>query len=106
MVLPRQNPRVIAQPNGEDILLFNPANGMLRQANASGRLVWSMCDGEHSLDDIVHELTAIYDVDPDTVRKDVLDLISALSTAGFLEENLTTEGGECDEKAVSKARSD
>lgn len=95
----RQNPRVLTQPDGENIILFNPDNGMLRKSNASGRMIWSMCDGRHSVDDIVRQLTATYEVDPDTARKDVLNMIEALSSAGFVEV-VVREGGESSEKAL------
>lgn len=90
---PKRNPATLTQPDGENLLLFNPATGALRQSNCSGRFIWSMCDGKHSLEDIVRAMIAAYDVDPDTARMDVLSLIDALEDGGFVE---STSGKEED----------
>jgi hypothetical protein len=52
----------------------------------TGAIVWDRIDGETSLDELVVALAAEYDTDPERVRSDVGEFVSALDAAGLLAE--------------------
>lgn len=41
-------------------------------------LIWSLCDGDHTIDDIADAVAARYDVEPATAHADVQDFVEEL----------------------------
>ena len=51
--------------------------GGLHHLNTTASLVWECCDGTVSLDTIAENLAAVFGIDTDVVRSDVLDVVRA-----------------------------
>jgi len=67
--------------DGETVLLDRD-NGVIHQLNATAAFVWDHCDGHRSADEIADLLTAAFDVEAPTARRDVgaaLEAFRALS---------------------------
>ena len=47
--------------------------------------IWSACDGEHSVQQIVDVVVGRYDVDAETAERDVVAFLAQLTDAGLLE---------------------
>ena len=47
--------------------------------NESGRAIWDKLDGVHTVDDIIHEFAAVYDVSEARLTEDVLGLLGELA---------------------------
>ncbi len=83
----RKNPdvvyRVIA---GEAILIpisrETQGAGRMLTLNETGAFVWEKLDGERRLGEILEEIRDEFEVEEETARRDLLELISALETAG------------------------
>ena len=54
--------------------------------NETGEFIWEFLSEDKSLDDIVSALTAEYDIDAETARKDAQDFVKILEEKGFLED--------------------
>lgn len=67
-----------------DISLFDAENNQVVVLNATASDVWRLCDGEHSLDEIVDLLAAAYRTSPDVLRDDVRATVDQLQSEGFL----------------------
>lgn len=52
--------------------------------NETGRAIWELCDGTKTLDIIVDQLLEEYEGDPEQIRENVEETISALKEQGFL----------------------
>jgi hypothetical protein len=52
--------------------------------NETGRLIWSLCDGVHTRQDILEALKTHFDVDESVAARDVDEFISDLLKKGFL----------------------
>jgi hypothetical protein len=50
-----------------------------------GVAVWTLCDGEHTEEQIVDEVAATWGTDRDVVRRDVRSFVGELTAAGLLE---------------------
>ena len=50
-----------------------------------GVAVWTLCDGEHTEDQIVEEVAAQWGQDRDVVSRDVRSFVGELTAAGLLE---------------------
>jgi len=85
----RKNPdvvyRIIA---GEAILLpiskETQIAGRLLSLNEVGAFIWERIDGEKSLDEILAEMQREYEVEEDTARSDLRELIESLEKMGAI----------------------
>jgi len=69
---------------GEEYLLHDPGTGALHVLNASARMVWEMCDGAHTLDDIERAMRDAYEVGDADVPGDLRGILGALREKGLL----------------------
>ncbi len=59
------------------------SDGVMLSLNILGTEIWKRCDGR-SVDEIVSELTAQFDVEPDVLRGDALAFLSERAEKGFI----------------------
>jgi len=59
------------------------SDGIMLSLNVLGTEIWKRCDGR-SEDEIVSELTALFDVDPKIVTEDARQFLSQLAEKGFI----------------------
>ena len=76
---PRRRERVLVERIEEETVLLDLDSGLYFALNEVGARVWELCDGERSLDEIVAVVTNEYDVEPDTARADVTELLEQLA---------------------------
>jgi hypothetical protein len=69
-----------------ETLILNRQDGRLHQLNPTASFIWDCCDGNSNLADIVDRLAGAYEVDPNTARKDVEEVISNLRSSNLLEK--------------------
>ena len=53
--------------------------------NETGAALWALCDGSHSLTDIVASLSARYAGDPVAVTLDIANALSQMQSLGLIE---------------------
>ena len=74
---------------GQDLLVPLGAKVMdmnsLITLNATGRCVWELLATDRSVDYLVAEIVAQFDVDPERARTDVLGFLDDLGRLGLLE---------------------
>ena len=54
--------------------------------NRSGRAIWELCDGSHSIDDLVGVLAARFPVDREMLFRQVHDTVARMSELGFIDD--------------------
>jgi len=55
--------------------------------NATARIIWELCDGTHSVDEMEQALRNAFSVPPDRdVRADILRTLNTLAAKGLLEQ--------------------
>ncbi|HYL79854.1 MAG TPA: pyrroloquinoline quinone biosynthesis peptide chaperone PqqD [Candidatus Acidoferrum sp.] len=57
--------------------------GLLFPLNSVATRIWQLCDGQRMVDEIVQTITAEFDADEATIRRDVVEFIQ-----GLLQQNL------------------
>lgn len=85
------NPRRREDVQAEDLpdgstLLFDPTNLMTYPISSSASLVWRVCDGRHSKNDIADQIESEYEVDHETAEKDVAKLLEDFDKLGLLQD--------------------
>jgi coenzyme PQQ synthesis protein D (PqqD) len=82
----RQGTRILywEEPDKSEATLVN-SKGSVKVINATGRLLWSMCDGTRTRQDLLDELKARFcDVEEDILERDLDKYINDLGVRGFL----------------------
>jgi predicted ATPase len=49
---PRRKPKIMANDLGEQVALYSVEGRAVHVLNPTAHLIWDLCDGEHSLEDI------------------------------------------------------
>ncbi len=81
----RQSKDCLLENMGGDILLYSPSTASAVQLNDSSRIVWQLCDGERSVEDIIEALCELYPDQAGQVPEDVRYAIKKLSDNRVLE---------------------
>lgn len=71
----------------DEILLYNPSGTMILQLNPTAGLVWQLCDGANSIEEIIALLVEAYPEAAGEIRTDVPDILAACVDAGCLKLN-------------------
>ena len=87
---PRRRDQVIAQKAATDFLLFNMDDGNYFSLNEVGSRIWDLCDGQHTVTQIIATIAQEYDAPGDLIENDVLTLLTDLQSGGLIHH--TTEG--------------
>jgi Coenzyme PQQ synthesis protein D (PqqD) len=88
---PQRKEQVIAQKASSDLLLFNMNDGNYYSLNEVGGRIWELCDGNHSIAQLVETLVTEYDAPAETLTKDVLDLLEKLQRGKLIVEPARSE---------------
>ncbi|OHB70334.1 MAG: hypothetical protein A2W17_09455 [Planctomycetes bacterium RBG_16_41_13] len=78
---------IITQDIGDEVVLRNADQKTIHVLNTTARIIWDICDGEHTVEDMEHQLRERFSI-PDNVNvlDDILNTLNTLSEKGMLEE--------------------
>jgi len=65
-------------------ILFDMRNGKFRLLDPVAWMVWKLCDGAHSKDDIVKEVTKVFDVSGEQASGDVTGVLDEMEAQGII----------------------
>ena len=88
---PLRKQQVIAQKASNDFLLFNMHDGNYYSLNEVGSRIWELCDGDHSVAQLVEALKAEYDAPAESLAEDVLELLGELQSGKLIVEAARTQ---------------
>jgi hypothetical protein len=81
---PKRMEQVIAQKAANDLLLFNMGDGNYYSLNGIGGRIWELCDGNHSVSQLVVAIAAEYDASVEVLEKDIVDLLEGLQNGKLI----------------------
>lgn len=87
---PKRKDQVIAQKAANDFLLFNMDDGNYYSLNEVGGRVWELCDGKHTVAQLVATLAAEYDAPREALQNDILELLEKLCSGKLIVETPVT----------------
>lgn len=67
-----------------EVVLLHPARNLVLHSNQGGALIWSLCDGQRSVAEIVDILSAAYPESADDIAVGVPQTIQELLARGAL----------------------
>jgi coenzyme PQQ biosynthesis protein PqqD len=71
----------------QSCLLFDQRSRTSLPINESAGRIWHLCDGNHTLDQIVDDLASIYDAERAQIDNDVREFLAFLERHGFVERH-------------------
>ena len=81
---PKRGEQVIAQKASNDVLLFNIEDGNYYSLNEIGSRIWELCDGSHSVSQLVATLASEYDAPQEAIESDVAELLETLQNGKLI----------------------
>jgi coenzyme PQQ biosynthesis protein PqqD len=87
----RRKEQVIAQKASNDFLLFNMDDGNYYSLNEVGSRIWELCDGTHSIEQIIDALAQEYDEDKDVLAEDVVEFLERFQSDKLIVEVAQSE---------------
>ncbi len=66
----------------DEVLLYNPANNKTLYINKSASVIWQLCNGEQSVEEIINMVQGAYPSNEEDLRKDILDTLKNLAENG------------------------
>ena len=82
---PTPNKDVSLQRVGQEAILHDRRNGRAHVINESAAQIWELCDGQHTLDQIVSAFAAAYALPAADVQPDVQYILAKFHELGVLE---------------------
>jgi Coenzyme PQQ synthesis protein D (PqqD) len=79
-----QNPETPARSIDGEAIVITPRDSTLHSLNETATFVWDRCDGTQTLDAIVADLLAAFDVDGDVARVEVVSFVDRAVALGLL----------------------
>jgi hypothetical protein len=71
----------------QSCLLFDQRSRTSMPVSESAGRIWRLCDGSHTLDQIVDDLASIYDAERHQIDGDVREFLALLERRGFVERH-------------------
>ena len=85
---PRQRPGLTQNLTGHELFIYDASGQELTVLNRSALMIWSLCDGTHTLPQMLDVLSDIYsDVEPGDLEKDVNRCLDAFTEKGLIERD-------------------
>ena len=69
----------------DEAVLLNLHTGFYHSLNPLGTTIWTMCDGSRSLKEILTSICSRYDVQEDTAKHDLIQLMTQLNQEGLVD---------------------
>lgn len=82
---PRARTDLLFRDLADGCALYDPVHDRVHVLNPTAGLVWTACDGEHSIDEMVRLVMGAVNVPEDIVRKDVEGTVADFIRLGLVE---------------------
>ena len=84
---PQRKEQVICQKASNEFLLFNMQDGNYYSLNEVGQRIWELCDGNHSVAQVVDTLASEFEAPRDLLANDVVELLDQLQGGKLIVES-------------------
>lgn len=83
--IPKQSQGFLVEKMEGELVLFHPARNIIIHTNETAALIWQMCDGNNTVDQIVEILSGAYPDARDQIAREVPDTIQKFKEQGALD---------------------
>jgi hypothetical protein len=83
---PVRSPEIIVKEVGSETLLYSNHAGAIHILNPTAKLIWQLCDGNHTLEDMKQKITSSFSVDAGyDIMKDIKQTLENFNEKQLLE---------------------
>ncbi|MFC1849773.1 PqqD family peptide modification chaperone [candidate division CSSED10-310 bacterium] len=72
------------------LVIHNSNNVVIARINETGAIIWRLCEGDHSVGDLINIFSSVFSVSPEVVKQDVYPLLSDFIERGLVRQKITT----------------
>ena len=80
--MPLRKPEYRLEKMDNEILLFNPNTSNVLYLNESASVIWQLCDGQHSVEEMIKLLADVYPEAAAAINKDVHETLELFISNG------------------------
>lgn len=84
---PCANQQVVGRQIQSEAILVHPQAGKIKVVNEVGALIWQLCDGQHSVAQMVEAVCQQFQVETGQAETDILQFLEALAQRGLISES-------------------
>ncbi len=82
---PRQKPDFKLEMMDEELLLFHPAQNKILYCNQTAALIWQLCNGERTPEEISELIAAAYPEAADVIANEIQSTLRQFHEQGVIE---------------------
>lgn len=83
---PRKAADVLELDMGDGVILYNHDSNLVHHLNPSAAILWALCDGDASVEQLALEVAEEYALDREQVEREIAELIAELDALGLVED--------------------
>ena len=80
----QRSPQATHQTVGEEAILINLNTGEYFSLNDTGTMFWELIDGQRTIADCARLIAKAYEVEPEVVEDDLIELATELHNEGLI----------------------
>lgn len=84
--VPRKAADVLELDMGDGVILYNHDSNLVHHLNPSAAILWQLCDGDASVEQLGREVAEEYGLDTSKVQGEIAGLIAELDALGLVED--------------------
>jgi len=81
----QQADECLIEDMGGEVLLYNPNNATTLHLNGPSMVIWQLCNGENSVQDMIDALQQAYPEQSDQIEADVISALTDLTGQDVLQ---------------------
>ncbi|MFN8459218.1 MAG: PqqD family protein [Anaerolineae bacterium] len=82
---PQRQPDYRLESLDGELLLYHPGQTQILYCNQTASLIWQLCDGQHTVQEIIDLLSAAFPAAKDTIAADVMTTLSQFQQHGAIQ---------------------
>jgi hypothetical protein len=83
--IPQRQPDYQLEAIDDELLLFHPAQTTILYCNPTASLIWQLCDGQRTIQEIIDLLTAAYPEAKDTLSAETQATLEQFQQQGAIQ---------------------
>ncbi len=82
---PRKGKDIYFREIEDEGIVYQPQENVVHSLNSTALLIWKLCDGAHTREDMAEEISSVYKVGREQAFRDIESVLGRLEELGLLE---------------------
>jgi PqqD family protein of HPr-rel-A system len=90
---PRHRASVLELDMSDGVILYDDAASLVHHLNPSAAVIWHICDGTGTLEELARDLAEEYGLDLDLISEQIAQVVAEFDALGLVENSANPDGG-------------